>query len=406
MYFFIYLPIVSLTTFITIPSIVTKILLVLSIVLLIFALPGIIKKIAFVDFVIVGLFFTFSLFSFIIFKNNRSEITIGLKIFFTSLWIYYFIFRFCQENKKRINVISFGSIVNILVLLIASIIHLKRKQSENMALCYETLFFASLCLSYLFSQDNFNYKIVLFSLVTLLGIITIYLFGSRGPLLFIALLIFIYAYLKIKSKKVKRIFLLMCASIVFICFAILFVCIFTYNSENKFAIKILEFYSKIFALSGREYLYLLEMNAFSYSPFVGHGLFGDRFLSIGFIFSNPQTTNFSSMVSAPFTTYAHNVLIELLVSIGVPLTVLLITLFVLFFFRYAISTINDKKNNNIFLLPLMITGFCSLLLSNSFVVSNYFWGFLGTCVFLYLNNTPKKARKPVFIDEQYFELNV
>lgn len=408
-YFFAYLPIVSLTTFIAIPSIVIKFLLIISIVILIFAFLDIAKKIAFVDFVVVGAFFAFSLFSFVIFQNNRSNIVAGLKIFFTSLWFYYLIFRFCQENQKRIGIVSFGSVVNIFVLFIVSIIHLKRKQTENMTLCYETLFFTSLCLSYGFSQQRINYKAIIFSLAVFLGIITIYLFGSRGPLLFAALLIIIYIYLKIKSKRIKMIYLSTFIFIVAVGFVVPLICILTYSSGNKLAIKILDFYAKIFTLSGREYLYLIEMNGFAYSPIVGHGLFGDRFLSIGFIYSNPKTIDFSFIIQQPNTTYAHNIIIELLVSIGAPLTILLIVGFFAFFFNYIHRVINDKNNTNIFLLPLMITGLCSLLLSNSFAVSNYFWGFLGSCVFLFVNNDCsriKKAKKPFSTNQQHFEMDI
>ena len=409
MYFFVYLPIVSLTTFITVSSIFTKTILIISIFLLLFALPNIVKKITFSDLAVIGTFFLLGLFSFVIFKNNRNDIVSGTKIFLTSLWIYYLLFRFCQENQKRINIVSFGSIVNLVILLIVSIVHLKKKQSENMTLCYETLFFASLCLSYAFSQKNINYKVFAFSLATLLGIVTIYIFGSRGPILFIVLLILINVYLKIQSGKVKKIYLLSLVSIIAIGLIIPFFCMLTYSSENIFAIKVLEIYYKVFSLSGREYLYSIEMNGFIYSPIIGHGLFGDRFLSIGFIFSNPQTTNFSSMVLAPYTTYSHNIFIELLVSLGAPLTIVLITIFLVFFLNYILPAINDKKHNNIYLLPLMITGLCSLLLSNSFAVSNYFWGFLGSCIYLYSNDgfiLTKNKRKSIFITEQYFELNI
>ena len=409
MYFFVYLPIVSLTTFIAIPSIVTKILLIASVAFLFFALPKIIKAVLFADLVVAGIFFALSVFSFVVFKNNRDEIAVGMKIFFTSLLFYYLIFRFCQENQKRINIVSFGSIMNIAILLIVSIVHLRRKQSENMTLCYETLFFASLCLSTAFSQKKFNFRIILFSLSTLLGIVAMYFFGSRGPIIFIVLLLLINVFLKLKSKKVKKIFLSTIVSIIAVVLILFFVCIFTYSSGNKLINKILEIYSKVFSLSGREYLYLIEMSGFSFSPIVGHGLFGDRFLSIGFIFSNPQTTNFSSMITTPYTTYAHNIIIELLVSFGIPLTILLIAFFLAFFSNKIIPTIKDKKNNSIFLLPMMITGLCSLLLSNSFAVSNYFWGFIGSCVFLYANNnysSSKKIENNNLIEKRYFELNV
>ena len=409
MYFYIYLPIISLSTFIPIPSIATKVLMIISAALIIFALPIIIKKITFIDLFMIASFFVLNLFSFVVFENNRSDIFAGIKIFFTSLLFYFITFRFCQYNQKRVDVVSFGSLVNILALLIVSIVNMRRNYGENMTLCYETLFFTSICLSYVFFQKKKNYKIFLFSSVILAGVTAIYFFGSRGPLFFIVLLLLIETYLKIKTKRMKKVFIISFALVIIVLLIIPFICVPAYNNGNVIAKKILEAYNKILSLSGREYLYSIEMSGFTYSPIVGYGLYGDRFLSIGFIFSNPQTTNFRSLILSPNTTYSHNLIVELLVSFGAPLTFVLIVFFIVFIFNYLLPAIKDKQCSNIFVLPLLITGFLSLFLSNSFAVSNYFWGLLGSCVFLFLNERNSSSSNKVnsiLTDSLFFEMNI
>lgn len=409
LYFFVDTPVISLSNIIAFPSIITKAILVFTTVVIFFDLPNIIKNIKVIDFVIVGLYLFLCFLSYIFYKNNRNEIVDGLKIFITSLWIYYYIFRFCEETKKRINIVSLGSVFNIFILFIVSIVHLKNGLSENMTLCYETLFFASISLSYAFSLKKISYKVILFPLAFLIGLVAIYIFKSRGPFLFAVVLVIVLIYFKINTKQLKKALLLSCCSVIAVAILLPLVCILTYSSENIFAVKILELYSKAFSLSGRDYLYSLEMSGFTFSPIIGCGLFGDRFLSIGFIFSNPQTTSFSSITTYLSTTYSHNIIVEFLVSFGVPITIMIVILFASFFYRYILKALNNKNNVQVFLLPLLLAGVCSLFLSNSFSVSNYFWAFLGSSVTLYLENQDifiQKSTNALLHAKHFIELNI
>ena len=408
LYLFVCSPISSLAETISFPSLLTKGLLIVSLFVLLLSFPRIIKELIIADLLVVGSLFLLSVFSMIAFKNNYADVISGLRVFFTSLLFYYILFRLCRNSNKRISVISYASIFNSFVLFIVSLLHFKAKRAENMTLCYQTLLFTSICLSSAFFESKSIIRKVVFVIPSLLGVVAIYLFGSRGPLIFFFVLLLTIIYLKIHNQKTKKIYLGAFLSIVVAILLLFVVCVFVYNSGNgnKFVVEVLKTYGKVFFLSGREYLFALELGAYRYSPILGYGLFGDRFLSIGFIFSNPQTTNFSSLVLSPYTTYSHTLFIESLLSLGGPLLILILFFATAFFINYLLPLLRKKDASITLLLPLIITGLFSLMLSNSFVVSNHFWAFLGYCVYLYTKYDERNYSKLINTYNNYCVINV
>lgn len=225
---------------------------------------------------------------------------------------------------------------------------------EEMVSAYNILPHLLLIILFLFEKPS-----VINITTALIGSVLLFSLGSRGPAF--ALLLFIFAYLLFIKKWKKPI-----KSKLVIVFSVVFILLLSkpilellkYISEkNGMSVRIFTRLAEgsIFDSSGRDELQDIVKDAIFKKPFVGYGFVYDRVLLSG--------------------TYTHNIFLELFLTFGIPVGVLMLVFLTQLLLRAILygSTNFDKG----FVLVLICCGLIKLLFSGSFVDEPYFYLLLG-----------------------------
>ena len=122
-----------------------------------------------------------------------------------------------------------------------------------------------------------------------------------------------------------------------------------------------------FISEGRNSIRSVALHAIQDSPLYGYGIFGDRIV----------------LYNAGYAaTYVHNIFLELLCDVGIPLGIILI-----FYFIYLLVS-GLRKNDDIYynetIMVILPTGLLQLFFSGSFLISISFFFLIGCLI-----NNPK-----------------
>jgi hypothetical protein len=193
--------------------------------------------------------------------------------------------------------------------------------------------------------DFVEHKKLSDGMVSILGLIMIFIGGARGPIIIFIYTIIIYFLLRKEGlyKKVIGVFLLIVTVIIiysnFENIIRWLIYIADVNSIDSRTLKMI-IDNNFFDSSGRDKIYELLINSIS---LLGTGLYGDRAIS-GF--------------------YAHNVIIELLVQFGYTIGPLIILMLVIVIANGIVSKNKSIQNLSIIFIS---SGFLKLFLSGSYL---------------------------------------
>jgi hypothetical protein len=211
--------------------------------------------------------------------------------------------------------------------------------------------------------------IVLFSI----SLILILTYGSRGPILSLAVFLVLYQLMnlkKITNFKLISNFLLF---VLLLLFSIFFEKVVIYFNDTLDQLGIRSRTAILFMqdevrTSGRESIYSKVINGVINNPFIGNGIAGDRVIN-----SNIENAK-----------YSHNIAIEILSSFGIIAGSIIIVL--LFIIAY-LSLFKIEREDSNFLLIWFVVGFVPLFVSSSFLIYFQFWIYLGlTMKYLKISN--------------------
>lgn len=197
-------------------------------------------------------------------------------------------------------------------------------------------------------------------IVPVIGLIGIFLYGSRGPILMFAIFIILALLLYSKREIGRRVIVLSVIMIIvlFLLASGLFeaaVVAFSgkYGVSSRTIEKLLN--GTITDTSNRALIYTTILTKIRESPFIGWGIFSDRY--------------FLNWIIRGGSAYSHNIVLELAISFGIPGLV--------FFIWIVIKIINWFRYNNdisMRVLLLIAIGSClPLFLSLSFWSHSMFW---------------------------------
>ena len=199
-------------------------------------------------------------------------------------------------------------------------------------------------------------------IIGIIGIFLIILYGSRGPLLCIAIYFILTMLRKINFNKINFKFIILliaisCGLIFYKQFIILFVKLVNYlGFSSRTLTKLLN--STISSDSGRSLVYKFYINKILEKPIFGYGIMGQW--------------NFKDRA-----TYPHNIFIELFLSFGLPIGTILSFFIIILLF----NTIIKKNNENLKSLSLIfVSTFTCLLVSFSFVQYFNFYITIAICI--------------------------
>lgn len=195
-----------------------------------------------------------------------------------------------------------------------------------------------------------------------LGIITLSLYGSRGPIFLSFLFWGINIIINSISIRKKIIIVLMFITIIIIYYSNIYT-IWLLNldqflKDNNMIIASLQkiLYYKDFS-NGRYLIFKKTLSAINSHPFIGNGIFFDR----------------------SFTTYPHNIILEILLDYGYLVGGIIIFLIFIMIVLKIIIVKKYMKNKKelFFILMFSFISIGKLFLSSSYIVDPYFYFALG-----------------------------
>lgn len=262
-------------------------------------------------------------------------------------------------KKAALIVFLFGSTIGILTFAGKTLL-----DEYSMALSYYMLFPAIIFLDELL--ERYSFKALLVSVISLIVILA---FGSRGAIMCIT----VFVILKLirfnlnltHLKLIKNLIVSLTIITMFVYLEIILE--FIYNTLLGFGVNsrsILLFLKEDVHLSGREFIYQEAISAIFEYPLIGLGLAGDR--------------HFTE------TVYAHNFFLEVLVHFGILFGGILLILVLLLILKALSTSVKERYSMYIIWLSL---GFVPLMVSGSYLIEINFWIFIGLITNSLINGT-------------------
>ena len=242
-----------------------------------------------------------------------------------------------------------------------------RYSSYNMDIGYNAAF-AVIILFTEYLKDKKTYKLIISVLLFFISLV----FGSRGCLLVYAFYGIFVLFNTERSKK-KTIVILLLSFILLIAFLVGFenILLFTANNLEKIGLKSRTLNSLLDTLSlstgvntsGRDEMWNMLIEKIWDKPILGYGVFGDQFI-------------FSSVYGISY--FAHNIILELFISFGIPIGLVMICLLV----HYCKKTNRKLKGSNIGLYfgALISYNLGNLMFSNTYWYSTSFWMLIAVII--------------------------
>lgn len=251
-----------------------------------------------------------------------------------------------------------------------------RYSTYNTELGYHAAFSVIILISTLYFEKRKN--LVLMMLVAVLIIISI-LYGSRGCLIIYVLYLLYFLFFTKRTTK-KTIYIALGISI------LLMICLIGFNNIVKYLIKMFEQFgfssrtlnsyitsSEKLDSSGRDYIWAFLVDKIMDKPILGYGIFGDQFI---------LTTEMG------LHSFAHNFLLELILSFGIPIGILLFVLLV----TKCVKTAKQLSGTKIglYFIALIIFNMGNLSVSNTYWYSTRFWMMIALIIWSKYNPIHKK----------------
>lgn len=312
-----------------------------------------------------------------LFPNNAEYLNGDMIRITTGVIPFYFIGLFYDHNESKDDLFYF-SLLGVCVALLYQIYYLatgRELSTDNMNAAYKLL---PSVLFLIYSAFNNNKKI--YWIFPMLGILLEFIYGTRGPILIIALYSLVMIYFKMKTKKINTKYLLVCI-ILFSLFLFMLVSgMFTTIMEKMsdffesmgFSTRIFDYFlsGNIADDNGRDELTTKIISSIIKNPF-GYGVYSDRVI-IG--------------------NYAHNIFLEIWCHFGVFIG----TILLLFLFFIPVKAILIEKHKNLevffFLIMFYIMVYFKLLLSNSYILETNLFFLLGCSIGIIRNYSGNKYK--------------
>lgn len=338
-----------------------------------------------------------------IFVTKREIKTFGMLVF---LWVIFLLSTVVNDNTNQlflsqfINISLIGCLFfyvgqfdydyssllyylrfNIVLSIIYSSLHLLiiRQNGYYMTLSYNILPWTIIAFIIYKNKKKYIYLIISIILAIMLLI-----FGARMPFLCFILFIVLNEFFELSHDKVNTKKIVIYIIIAILCIGIvLFSDLIVSMLSNLFPQSRTISYmalGNLFKSGDRsrisnELIVLMRDNTFKFN-----GFFSDR-LALGNRFFNSNSLGFWITAENKYSVYAHNLFLEVLFDFGFFLGSIVCIWIVFIIVRGLISA---WKNNNRyysqFIIYVLVIGFVSLMVSNSFLQSYYFWLFLGVYV--------------------------
>lgn len=363
------IPVLNLFSDLFIPAAIIGIVL--------YSISGVLRKVKMQDVVLsLSLAFVFSL-QFVLFTQNTSYLEENALPFLVGTLPFLFVGIAFDSEKD----LPYMEIVSVVTIVLGVFYMLYKAESgilgegentENMGRAYAYL---PHCLLLLHTTiKKFNLWRLFFWLVSIFIILGT---GNRGSLV-VVLVCAVLEFLFIKhykrpvlSKSIVLVVALVILSFWNPILEYLFDMLETVGLSNR-SLRFIVEGEFIADSNGRDNIVSTLSNALRYSPIFGYGICGDRLLTGGL--------------------YAHNLLLELLISFGPILGALLFCLILYAIIKCYFKCKNESDKG---LWSIMIgCGFVTLFISDSFLVNKYFFMMLGFCLSIIRTASYKQTVKP------------
>lgn len=315
-------------------NVIATIIKSLILISFLFALSAIINKITAkfictVFFLILGV-----LLHIFIFENNNSIFIQTVNTFFTTIFpgviCVYFIDDYTRLYDKLVSCSLFISVINIGVFFLLFLGYFSGDQTYSMGFSQALVLPTNILLSKIFGSD----RRPIFYLLSIINILTILIFGSRGSIVAILFLLLILILKSNDNNKKKIVFVML---VVFLTVpTVLF-----YSDLLNFLIKFLGklgisshslammSQSGFFSNNGRLEIWSVIWKEICSHPFRVRGINADQLMRTGYY----QGSN-----------YSHSLILELLFSFGIIFGTIIIIFFIINFIKTILSNIKDKSN--------------------------------------------------------------
>jgi len=296
-------------------------------------------------------------------KNSSYVEENAVRILVSSVPFYFIGLSYShEESKKDLFWVSLLGVAATFAYQIYSLMLGRTLISDNMHPAYIMLPSVLYLIYYAFDQMKIKYW-----LLSALGITLLFVFGTRGPILCIA--IYILAEFVIRSIRkgstgiIVLIFAIVTGAFLMFLMSDAFLSIIRWLSETfeavGFGTRIFDMFleGEISHSNGRDILHQKVIEAIWDKPFLGYGFMGDRVI---------------------IDTYVHNIALEFWCSYGLVIgTILLVTVFVI-----PTKALIVSKTKPVFHMILLLS--CMMLvkmmLSVSYAIEPYFYLLLGVSI--------------------------
>ncbi len=332
---------------------------------LLVSIPWFIKNIRGVDLLLYLGLVVLVIFTMLVFKNNVEVISEQWWRIFISSGSFYFV-GLAYSHKNCSRDIFWCSIAGVFLVFVYQLIKIRSGEvleEDNMYVAYNLLPSAMYLVYYASMKRRKTYW-----LIAAVSALTMFVYGTRGPILCIIVYVAIYLLHRFSKTTNKRKFILVLvvlfALAIVLVYDDLFVKIAYLISDIferfGFSTRIFDFFvsGDVAVSKGRDYLTNQIVEYISSNPIIGYGFMGDQYL---------------------LGVYCHNFILELWCHYGVILgTCILLALVAL----TACALIKCRSNKKIFFFVIMFVSmvFVKLMISNTYTMEPYFYFMLGIFV--------------------------
>jgi len=295
----------------------------------------------------------------VFFPNNRAALEENATRFLLQSLPLMFVGA-CVDVKKHYRLLYYISLIAV----VSRFIHILLEPSNILAGDMQRSYFMLPHVS-LVVVSTLAHKNILNILVSIIGIFSIFSFGTRGPVL--CLLFLIVIYMLVFQKTHKHLWFFLLVSGVILCLMwfyddiIQFLKSFFQEAGMNTRIFDLIQSGNIAESSGRNRIQSLLLEAISENPF-GYGIAGDRLLA---------------------GSYSHNVLVELWVSYGVFLGSIIFIVPVIFTVRLMLKRKSHRTVEDNFILVLIASSYIKLFLSGTYLTESLLYLLIGVLLSVY-----------------------
>lgn len=214
---------------------------------------------------------------------------------------------------------------------------------------------------------------ILNTMVSTVGIIMLASLGSRGPLLCLLIMMSVYLmlYKKYKRPNLSKVIILVVAAVILVYLDNIMIGMRDIAENMGLSVRVFDLYLEGEIAESRERAIIRKtlMRMIKDNPVFGYGLYSD-YTAVGI--------------------YAHNIVLELLLTFGVIAGGGLFSVLIILLLK-ALITAKRSDSFAIIILPLFASGFIKLFLSGSYMSEINLFLLLGICISEFRINRKAKA---------------